>query len=140
MDPLIQIEALEELSSFVGQVILEVREFNDKVITNELVNIQRQLCKINASIYNSQEFYDPNFNEYVTNATIKYEINTSDVILPMGTSHICCSVCKRVSEHFLSEEILSKNVYVMLMILKKYFYKLGIYINYKLRKYYFYLL
>lgn len=140
MDPLIQIEALEELSSFVGQVILELREFDDKLITNELVNIQRQLCKINASIYNSQEFYDPNFNEYVSNSTAKYEVQTSEVILQMGASHICCSVCKRISEHFLDDDILSKNVYVLLMILKKYFYKLGNYINYKLRKYYFYLL
>jgi len=123
MDPLIQIEALEELSSFVGQIILELRDFDDKLITNELVNIQIQLCKINASIYNSQEFYDPNFNEYVTNSTAKYEVQTNEVILPMGASHICCSVCKRISEHFLDDDILSKNVYVLLMILKKYFYK-----------------
>lgn len=140
MEPLIQIEALEELSSFVGQVILELREFDDKLITSELVNIQRQLCMINASIYNSQEFYDPNFNDYLSNSAAKYEIQTSEVILPMGASHICCSVCKRISEHFLNDDILSKNVYVLLMILKKYFYKLGNYINYKLRKYYFYLL
>jgi len=58
----------------------------------------------------------------------------------MGASHICCSVCKRISEHFLYDELLSKNVYVLLMILKKYFYKLGNYIAYKLHKYYFYLL
>lgn len=137
MDSLIQIEALEELSSFIGQVILEIKDYNINSITNELVNIQRHLCKINASIYNSQEFYDPKFNEYITNEILKYEIQTEDVLLPMGASFICSSVCNRISEHFIYDTILCKNVYVLLMILKKYFYKLGNYLNYKVRKYYF---
>ena len=147
-----QIESLEELSAFSGQIILELQNYktNSHVgeITEEIIKIQTILFNFCHNLYNNSVFEEKTF-EFVNCLISKYEsyLGNEDSLLytPLGSAYICNAVCKRISENFCNENIENKNIdeclvtniYIFLLKLSKYFLKVGSFINLKIRNMYF---
>lgn len=148
-----QIESLEELSAFCGQIILELQNYKNNnyvsEIIDEIIKIQTILFNFSHNIYNNNSVFEQKTIEFVNCLITKYEsyLENEDSMLytPLGAAYICNAVCKRISENFCIENIENKNIdecmitniYIFLIKLNKYFLKIGSFINLKIRNIFF---
>jgi cob(I)alamin adenosyltransferase len=141
---------VDELNSFLGLVLVSINN-KQKPINKILIQVQKDLFEIGASLANSQKA-DPKLNTYLQKRTLELEKEIDSIskdlpglasfILPGGgmggtTLHLARTVCRRTERRIVElnkKEKIQDQMIIYLNRLSDFLFILGRHINFKEKK------